>query len=63
MVAFNVQGMSCGHCVRAISEAVRQVDPHADTTVELAAGTVSIESGADVSLLRQAVEAAGYSAT
>ncbi len=63
MVAFNVQGMSCGHCVRAISEAVHQVDPQADTTVDLAAGTVLIESGADVSLLRRAIEAAGYSAT
>lgn len=63
MVAFSVGGMSCGHCVRAIAEAVRQVDPGAESAVDLATGTVSIESGADVDQLRRAIEAAGYSAT
>ncbi|NNM77778.1 heavy-metal-associated domain-containing protein [Sphingomonas sp. ID1715] len=63
MVEFSVQGMSCGHCVRTIAEAVRRVDPGAETRVDLSAGAVSIDSGVDASQLRQAIEGAGYSVT
>jgi len=29
MQVFNVQGMSCGHCVKAITTAVQALDPAA----------------------------------
>ena len=29
MLEFNIQAMSCGHCVKAITEAVHEVDPQA----------------------------------
>lgn len=60
MVEFSVQGMSCGHCVGAIKEAVRHVDPGAETNVDLARGIVSIASDADADRFRQTIEAAGY---
>ncbi|PTT89539.1 copper resistance protein CopZ, partial [Pseudomonas sp. HMWF005] len=37
MQVFNVQGMSCGHCVNAITRAVQAKDPAASVRVDLAA--------------------------
>ncbi|MBU6960697.1 cation transporter [Pseudomonas sp. CVAP len=45
MQVFNVQGMSCGHCVRAITEALQAKDPAASVRVDLAAKEVGVESG------------------
>ncbi|PHK93758.1 heavy metal transport/detoxification protein [Pseudoroseomonas rhizosphaerae] len=39
-VTLTVRGMSCGHCVRAVTEAIRAEDPAAEVAVDLAAGTV-----------------------
>ena len=44
MQVFNVQGMSCGHCVRAITQAVQARDPAADVRVDLAAKEVGVSS-------------------
>ncbi|MCU1751418.1 heavy-metal-associated domain-containing protein [Pseudomonas sp. 6D_7.1_Bac1] len=45
MQVFNVQGMSCGHCVRAITQALQARDPAASVRVDLAAKEVGVESG------------------
>ncbi|MFJ2367390.1 heavy-metal-associated domain-containing protein [Pseudomonas sp. NPDC087697] len=45
MQVFNVQGMSCGHCVRAITQALQAKDPAANVRVDLAAKEVGVESG------------------
>ncbi|AZC16135.1 MULTISPECIES: heavy-metal-associated domain-containing protein [Pseudomonas] len=44
MQVFNVQGMSCGHCVRAITQALQSKDPAATVRVDLAAKEVGVES-------------------
>lgn len=44
MQVFNVEGMSCGHCVRAITQAVQARDPAASVRVDLAAKEVGVES-------------------
>ena len=31
---FNVQGMTCGHCERAVTQAVKTVDPPAEVRPE-----------------------------
>jgi len=38
MQLFDVVGMTCGHCVRAVTEAVQHVDPTATVQVDLIAG-------------------------
>lgn len=38
-----VEGMSCGHCIRAITQAIRRLDEHAQVSVDLAQKTVLIE--------------------
>lgn len=45
MQVFNVQGMSCGHCVRAITQALQAKDPAASVRVDLATKEVGVESG------------------
>ena len=44
MQVFNVQGMSCGHCVKAITQALQAKDPAASVRVDLAAKEVGVES-------------------
>lgn len=44
MLRYQVEGMSCGHCVQAVTGAVKTLDPQADVTVDLAAKAVSVRS-------------------
>lgn len=41
---FDVEGMTCGHCVRAVTRAVQALDPAARVEVDLDAGTVAVEA-------------------
>ena len=59
---FNVQGMSCGHGVRAVTEAVQTVDPVAQVTVDLGSGHVDVLSTQPRQDLIAAIENAGYKA-
>lgn len=49
-----VQGMTCGHCERAVVAAIKARDPGAAVAVDLQAGTVR----ATTTLPREAVAAA-----
>jgi len=60
---FEVAGMSCGHCVNAVTEAVQTVDPQAQVTVDLASGHVDVLSTQPRQDLIAAIENAGYKAT
>lgn len=60
MVEFNVQGMTCGGCARAVTTAVQRVDPNASVNVNLASKKVAVESAASPSSLKTAIEDAGY---
>lgn len=57
---FNVEGMTCGHCVRSITRAIQALDPDAVVDVDLAGGTVVIEAGLEASLAIAAIESEGY---
>jgi len=41
---FDVKGMTCGHCERAVVHAVREVDTDAVVKVDLSTGRVDVES-------------------
>ena len=63
MQSFKVTGMTCGHCVRAVTEAVRSVDPSAAVEVDLNAGRVTVRDGtASASRIAEAIVAEGYTA-
>jgi copper chaperone len=58
--AFTVTGMSCQHCVRAVTQAVRALDPNATVRVDLDAQRVEIESLRPRTELAQAIRDEGY---
>jgi copper chaperone len=57
---FQVRGMSCGHCVKAVTEAVHTVDPAADVKVDLGSGKVEVDSGSARETLADAIREEGY---
>ena len=62
MTTFDVKGMTCGHCVRAVTNAVQEIDAQARVEVDLATATVLIESTSPASSIERAIEEAGYEA-
>jgi copper chaperone len=61
MIVFNVNDMTCGHCVGAVTKAVKAVEPGATVSVNLANKRVEIEAtSADTQTLKLAIEEAGY---
>jgi copper chaperone len=60
MVRLNVEGMTCGHCVQAVTRAINAVDPAAQVQVNLAGKTVEATTRAPLSAVSKAVEDAGY---
>jgi copper chaperone len=60
MTEFKVEAMSCGHCVGAVTEALRRVDPEARIDVDLAQKTVRVESARPRAELAAALDEAGY---
>ena len=57
---FQVQGMSCGHCVGAVTQAVKSVDPQAQVRIDLASGKVEVVSQQDKAAIARAIEDEGY---
>jgi len=62
MQILKVSGMSCGHCVRAITRAVQAGDPAAEVQIDLGAGEVRVASRQSLEQLLQAIRDKGYEA-
>lgn len=62
MQIFYVQGMTCGHCVKAVTNAIKADDSSADVQVDLAKGEVSVQSVLADDRLIALIEEEGYSA-
>ncbi len=62
-VTINVEGMSCGHCVKAIEGSVGKLAGVSKATVDLENGKVDVEySAAEVSIekIKEAIDDQGY---
>ena len=57
---FNVQGMTCGHCEKAVTQAVRTVDPQAKVTIDRPAGKVEVQSSESREAIARAIAEEGY---
>jgi copper chaperone len=59
---YTVEGMTCGHCVAAVTEELAKLDGVSHVEVDLASGSVTIESDhpLDSVDVAAAVEEAGY---
>lgn len=60
---YTVTGMTCDHCVRAVSQEVSKLDGVTSVDVDLASGAVTVVSDEplDSGRVRAAVDEAGYS--
>ena len=60
MYELKVEGMSCGHCVSAVTKSVQAVDAAAKVEVDLPTQKVLINSSASLESIKAAVVDAGY---
>lgn len=60
-----VQGMSCGHCKKAVESAVSSLPGVSDVEVDLSAGSAKVtydESKVKPAAIRESIQEAGYEA-
>lgn len=57
---FTVTGMTCGHCEKAVTRALQQVDPQAQVAIDRAQNRVQVESTHSREALAQAIVEEGY---
>lgn len=57
---FNVQGMTCGHCEKAVTQAVQSLDPQAQVKIDRPAGKVEVESTQPREAIAKAIAEEGY---
>ncbi len=61
MIIFEVNDMTCGHCVSTLTKALKAVDKDARVQIELATRRVQIDPvGAEAEEFSHAIQAAGY---
>ncbi len=57
---FTVTGMTCGHCEKAVTRAIMQLDPQAEVKIDRAANQVQVQSTQARNLLSKAIAEEGY---
>ena len=61
MIVFNVNDMTCSHCVGAVTQAVKSVAPGATVSVDLGTKRVQIDGrDSDAGAFKAAIADAGY---
>jgi copper chaperone len=60
MIEFQVEGMSCQHCVGAVTKAIHALDAGARVDVDLDAARVRVQSQEKADRLGAAIAEAGY---
>ena len=60
MLTLHVTGMTCEHCVKTVSEAVRALPGTQDVAVDLDHGTVTVQGNPDPQAVREAITEEGY---
>jgi len=60
MHEFKLPAMSCGHCVQAVTQAAKEVDPQARVEVDLARKEARVDSAQPRERFVAALDEAGY---
>lgn len=60
---FTVTGMTCGHCEKAVTRALQQVDPQAQVVIDRTQNRVQVESNQPREALAKAITEEGYAVT
>ncbi|PIT77044.1 heavy-metal-associated domain-containing protein [Limnohabitans sp. G3-2] len=57
---FTVEGMSCGHCEKAVTKALLSLDAQAKVVIDRTHNSVQVDSDMDREALAQAIADEGY---
>ena len=57
---FEVTGMTCGHCEKAVTRAIKLVDPTAEVAIDRAQNKVDVQSEQPREALAKAIVEEGY---
>ena len=57
---FDVDGMSCNHCAKAVTKPVQQLDPQAQVQVDLGTQRVEVQSVQPREAIAAAIADQGY---
>ncbi|MBK7313035.1 heavy-metal-associated domain-containing protein [Candidatus Aalborgicola defluviihabitans] len=57
---FTVTGMTCGHCEKAVTQALQQVDPQAQVVIDRSQNSVQVQSNQPRQALAAAIAEEGY---
>ncbi|HJV94919.1 MAG TPA: heavy-metal-associated domain-containing protein [Albitalea sp.] len=63
MIEFTVPTITCGHCVRTVTETVKKVDAQAEVNISLPEHRVQIESQRPSDEFAKALAEEGYAPT
>jgi copper chaperone len=57
-----IKGMSCNHCVAAVTKALNQIDGISDVQINLDKGEATFDHGTSVDMaqIKEQIEKAGY---
>jgi copper chaperone len=58
--SFIVTGMTCGHCEKAVTKAIQQVDTQAGVTIDRTQNLVQVQSDQPREALAKAIAEEGY---
>lgn len=57
---FNVQGMTCGHCEKAVTTAIKLLDPQAEVRIDRSQNRVEVSTTQAREALAEAIREEGY---
>jgi copper chaperone len=57
---FEVTGMTCGHCEKAVTRAIKQADPQAEVKIDRSQNKVDVQSEQPRETLARAIAEEGY---
>jgi copper chaperone len=60
---FNVQGMTCGHCEKAVTSAIKTLDPQAQVRIDRSQNLVEVDTAQTRDAVTEAIREEGYTVT
>ncbi|MFN3297046.1 heavy-metal-associated domain-containing protein [Caldimonas sp.] len=63
MIELTLKDMTCGHCVRTVTQTLQKLDPQAQVEIDLPSQRVRIETQQPLEAVRQALAEEGYPAS
>jgi copper chaperone len=60
---FTVQGMTCGHCEKAVTSAIKTLDPQAQVRIDRSQNRVEVDTTQARDAVAEAIREEGYTVT